>query len=222
MRIAVLSDAHGNLLYFKKCLDSLKDIGVDKIFYLGDFIGYFPEGDKVIQLLRKENAHCLIGNHEAMLLKYLPIEPEKKDIYLLENYEISDDNFNFLKTLLPYYFTEIDGKRMLFVHGHPYFPLDGYLYKDTNKISLAELSFDILFFGHTHRPYIERIGKKLLVNVGSCGMPRDFGNQPSYVIYDTISLKCIIYRLTLSAQEAILYYSNIHEEVKKCLLREVK
>lgn len=77
MKIAIISDAHGNLLFFKFCMEAIQKEKVDRIVALGDYFGYMLDGKKVFDILRDNNAILLKGNHEAMLLGELPLDKKK-------------------------------------------------------------------------------------------------------------------------------------------------
>ena len=68
MIVGLVSDAHGNADALEKCLDVIEREGARKTYFLGDAVGYFPEENAVLDLLRSRGAICLRGNHEAMLL----------------------------------------------------------------------------------------------------------------------------------------------------------
>ena len=67
MRIAIVSDIHGNLDAIKSVLSDIDQSRVDAIFSLGDNIGYGPEPQQVVELLQKRNIPSVIGNHELAL-----------------------------------------------------------------------------------------------------------------------------------------------------------
>lgn len=190
MKIAVLSDAHGNLDGLERCLALIQAEQPDRLFFLGDAFGYGDCGEEALRALRHANAQCLMGNHEAMLCGILPIDPVKNQQYRLETEGLSADSLAFIKALPPSMSVELDGRRLLFVHGRPDAPLDGYLYPDGNFSPLADLPYDAVFMGHTHRAFVKQAGSVLVVNPGACGLPRQAGNRLSYAVYDTATNTC--------------------------------
>ncbi len=190
MKIGILSDAHGNWTGFKTCFDIIVSKDVDKIFYLGDIYGYGLNGNKIANYIFNQSPnfiHCLMGNHDAMMLGLLPIDDEKNKIYRLKPEAINDSGKSLLMSLLPYSINKIGDISILFVHGTPHDPLCGYLYENDSFENYLFLNYDYIFMGQTHRPYIKKIEKTTFINVGSCGLPRDVGNRVSCVIFDTIS-----------------------------------
>ena len=68
MRIALLSDVHGNRLALDVCLEHADALGVDELVFLGDAVGYLPDAAACVERLTVEGLACQQGNHEAMLL----------------------------------------------------------------------------------------------------------------------------------------------------------
>ena len=66
MRIAVLSDIHGNLEALTKALKIISKQKVDKIICLGDIVGYGVDSKECYEILKNKNCDFIIGNHEAM------------------------------------------------------------------------------------------------------------------------------------------------------------
>jgi predicted phosphodiesterase len=64
VRIAILSDIHGNLEAFKAVLSDMETSQVDEVMCLGDSIGYGPDPVEVLNLLREKNILSVMGNHE--------------------------------------------------------------------------------------------------------------------------------------------------------------
>lgn len=219
MKIGILSDAHGNMLYVKKCVEQMEKQGVDKLFFLGDAVGYGSDATQTIDILRDAGAHFLMGNHEAMLLGLLPIDRRKNEVYRLNAGDFPGEYQKFLSTLIPFSELSIEGKKALFVHGTPFEPLTGYLYENLDKAPYKNLPFDYIFMGHTHRPYIQRAGKLHLVNVGSCGLPRDVGNLPSFVIFDSQSSEVVLQRVAITRSEIENAAMDVHTDVRNCFFR---
>ena len=220
MRVAVLSDAHGNAFGLKTCLESIAQERVEQVYYLGDSFGYGSDGERVVELLRGVNAHALLGNHDAMLLGLLPLDEQRNLSYRLPPLgDVSAASVAWLQALLPYAQESVAGCRLLFVHGSPFDPLCGYLYADGDKRALANLPFDCVFMGHTHRPYLEKVGQVCVANVGSCGLPRDIGNRLSYAIYDSEQNLVELRYCTVDPARMKDSFANASDDVLQCLER---
>lgn len=77
--------------------------------------------------------------------------------------------------------TEIGGKKVLVTHGHNYYISMG---SEQLKDEARSRGMDIVFFGHTHRPVVDREKDLIAVNPGSLSYPRQDGKRPSYVVME--------------------------------------
>ena len=187
MRIAVVSDIHSNVVALENVLKRIEQEKVDKIYCLGDIVGYGPDPNDCIKLIRSVTDKIVMGNHDSAVIN-------QTDILLFNAYAreatewtrrvISDENYEFLMTL-PLKISEDD---LLFVHSTPLIP------EDWNYILTqygAEKQFNyfseqVCFIGHSHRPEVfKAIDGRFILNVGSVGQPRDGNPESCFLIYDT-------------------------------------
>jgi predicted phosphodiesterase len=76
IRVAVITDTHGNLPALRTALEAIGRTGCDAIFHTGDAIGIGPAPAECVELLLStRHTHCLLGNHEGWLLNGLPDPP---------------------------------------------------------------------------------------------------------------------------------------------------
>jgi len=188
MTIGFLSDAHGNYIGLKACLDYLQE-HAERIFFLGDAVGYFPFPNEVIDRLRSSNVECISGNHDAMLVGKAVYESSNDAIYKMTvtRNKISLTNYSFLENLPTHRILTIDNKKILMVHGSPADELTGYVYIDTDITSFVDMDYDVIITGHTHRSFIKEQGGKIFINTGSCGFSRDNGNKLTVALYDSVN-----------------------------------
>ena len=222
MRLGFVSDAHGSPDGLLVCLRFLRQQGVDEIYFLGDAIGYMPDWSGVFALLEEFNVVCLQGNHEQMSQNAVTdstrnlaygISPDllKVNEHYLLRASMWPTSMNLLR----------QEKKLLLVHGSPSAPTDGYVYMDSPVEAFESVDANAIFMGHTHRPFVKRVYGKLLVNVGSCGLPRDVGNLASCAIYDVDKDDCVIFRIPFEVNNVLKRFKNkIHPSVKNCLLRQ--
>ena len=223
MKLVILSDIHGNDIYFNRCMALIKKLIPDKIIVLGDCFGYMHEGNTILNKLRKLNAKLLLGNHEAMLLGKLQYDLEKEEIYglITDRKTISKSNFKYMEQLEPKLYEEIDNRRILYVHGCPDNPVNGYLYADDKTYNWGRKQYDYIFMGHTHYPYIKKFSNTTYVNVGSVGLPRCNGQKPSFVVFDTQTGEVVIHEVLLNRKELEkVLLKDIHPTVCECLKRK--
>lgn len=221
MILCVFSDIHGNRLYFDFLSDAWKEMEIDRFFFLGDAIGYFPDGNEVLDRLKEFNPVCIKGNHEAMLLGLLPLSDEKDEVYHLKEQKanLTEENLSFLNRWPDAWKQDIDGLRIHFVHGTISDPLTGYGYENSDFANFDQTGLDVLFIGQTHRPWIRRNKHTLIVNVGSIGLPRDYGNQPSFVLFDTKTKAASIWRVEIDPGPILDHPEGIHPSVVDVLKR---
>ena len=108
------------------------------------------------------------------------------------------------------------------VHGGIRDPLTEYVHADTDLGNYFDCEFSTVFVGHTHRPFVRLAGATKVVNVGSCGLPRDIGNWSASVIYEPWSNAVTMIRTQFDAEAVIDRASKeavIHPSVIACLRR---
>jgi diadenosine tetraphosphatase ApaH/serine/threonine PP2A family protein phosphatase len=206
MRRLVVSDIHSNLEAFQAVLD---DAGpVDEVWCLGDVVGYGPDPNGCVDLLRSLPHICVAGNHDWATLGKLDLRdfnPDARQANLWSRGQLSPGNLAYLEAL-PETFLE-EGQFSL-VHGSPRYPIWEYIiYPATAEVNFEYLSTPYCFVGHTHTPVIFRLGdgecaqecemivptpgtlvelgpEPLIVNPGSVGQPRDGDPRASYLLLD--------------------------------------
>lgn len=201
MKIAIISDIHGNMQALEAVLEDIKKENCDKIFCLGDLAMAGPEPAKAIELIKnlyeenyeKWNFELIQGNTDEMIGDYNTFGTEVKSKFpimaaALENdVKIIPENLKeFLKNLPKQKELEIEGVKILLVHGSPR--------KNDENISpdlpiekieemIAGTNAELIFCGHTHIPCgYQTTTKQTVVNDGSVGRPFTPNPQACYAI----------------------------------------
>lgn len=188
MRIAVLSDIHGNLLSLDACLADLQaQGGADTIVGAGDLCMDGPKPKRVLQRLTDIGAQCVRGNTDRMLSSdYTPdSETEKKQLAWYRS-ELGEKWTAWLRDL-PFELRFGDAEnQLLVVHANPLND-DEHIWPDADDATLERLlgaeTAQTLAFGHLHLPYVRTWRGRLLVNVSSAGLPKDGDPRASYAIF---------------------------------------
>lgn len=217
MILGFMSDAHGNVEAFNKGFACLCSLGAERVFFLGDAIGYIPSSAVLNALdMLGDQVLCVRGNHEAMLLSGR-VPSERDSIYHL----------GFLRSNLTKWQVEMisswpvrhrevfDGINLLLVHGSPADPTYGYVYPDTNLAGFFP-DADWVFMGNTHHPFIREHAGIHYVNIGSCGMPRDDGRFGSAALLDTKAGTARILRFDISSEtkQMLEKFPIVHPSVR--------
>ncbi|MHB1006849.1 MAG: metallophosphoesterase family protein [Chloroflexota bacterium] len=197
MRIAVLSDVHGNKHALEAVLADIDSQGIDRVYCLGDLVGYGAFPNEVIALIRERGIPTVMGNYDEGVgfdrdeCGCAYTDPEMRrlgDLSLMWSREqVTAENKAFLRALHPQIRFEAEGKRFMLVHGSPR-KINEYLYETRPDISFERLAkaseADVLVYGHTHLPYTKQIAGVLFVNDGSTGKPKDDDVRACYALLD--------------------------------------
>lgn len=222
----VLSDAHGNPAGLRECVKALRAEGAHTLFFLGDAVGYLPLETEVLLMLAQERMICISGNHEAMLLGHLPVDSARDRIYGIRtacarlSREALDEVARWADRLI----LRVPGsdETFMMVHGSPALPWDGYIYPDTDISNCEALGHSVIFVGQTHRPFIRESGRTRVINVGSCGLPRDIGNLASCALFDPTIRSARILRVVFDTDRLLTEagaVAQVPETVRACLDR---
>lgn len=223
MKLAIFSDIHGNMPFFEAFQRDAEAAKVERFVFLGDAVSYYPGGCAVIRRLKELGALCIEGNHDSMLRGEFPIPENHEPVYQLHKTmsEITEEELSFVKSWPEIIHETLDGKRLTFVHGSPLNHLKGYSYIDSELALYDNTEEDIVFVGHTHRPWIRQNPHTLMVNVGSVGLPRDEGggSKPAWCLYDSSEGKAEIRRVKADPTPLYALKDIVHPSVLDALTR---
>jgi diadenosine tetraphosphatase ApaH/serine/threonine PP2A family protein phosphatase len=209
--IALVSDIHANLEALEAVSADIASKKVSATFCLGDIVGYGPDPKACLDKAM-EFEFTIMGNHDhAVFVEPSGFNtPAENAVFWTRQVLDAEPNMDLRRRRWEFVakmeeFREQDGS--LFVHGSPHRPMHEYLFPDEAEVNLARLSdaFErvkhICFVGHTHLPglftetydflvpsqidhrYIVS-DRKVIVNVGSVGQPRDLDARACYVTVD--------------------------------------
>lgn len=205
MKVAILSDIHGNRQAFEAVLADVAAGEAREIWCLGDLVGYGADPDACVQLARAQTHVCLAGNHDLAVLGQIPLDDFSRGAGMAARWTaevMSPVNLQFLASLQPQ--GEQDGIGLY--HASPRDPIWEYVL----SALLAELCFDVqdhrvCLVGHSHVALSfdrqeglpatgepRRAGSELdigggewILNPGSVGQPRDGDPRAAWMMLDT-------------------------------------
>ncbi len=211
MRLGIFSDVHGNLEALISFQEAVREEKLDRLFCLGDSIGYGPNPNECLELLRSvENLSVLMGNHEwaAQNLdaaKFV-MNPLAYRAIVWTAARLTRVNWDYIRNLP--LGSEFD--HCCFFHASAHCP-ENWDYVRSGDCLAIRLCLEfspqrIVFVGHTHQAALLDAGcddvlpcslfsdgttykdpglSSLIVNPGSIGQPRGGLRSPSFVIYDS-------------------------------------
>jgi protein phosphatase len=182
MKIAIISDIHGNLEALKVVLDDIKSRKIDKIYCLGDIIAKGSHQQECCDLVRKSCEVVIKGNCDEYFTSDIDLtkksEGEVKRIKWNKS-KINEETANYLRNLPFCHEFYMSGRLIRLLHAHPERTdkfagsidklerLYGLFLPSENTISNEKA--DVVIYGHIHTPYMQKIYNRMIVNVGSVG-----------------------------------------------------
>jgi len=177
MRIAVISDVHGNLIGLDAALADLQSHPADRIVFLGDMIQGGPQPVEVVARLRALAWPVVMGNADAWLLtgQATGAEPTTERQLAVREWQLarlSPDDRADIERFQPTVEIELGGRKLLCFHGSPA-SFDEIILPATPEEEfqrmLGPFAPAIMCGGHTHLQQIRRLGDTFFFNPGSAG-----------------------------------------------------
>lgn len=215
MRVAIVSDIHGNRQALEAVLDQIESSDCEELWCLGDLVGYGADPDACVTLARAHAAICLAGNHDLGVRGTLPLEQFSRGAALAATWTqktITQPTREYLDQLEPFNLEE----RVGLYHASPRDPVWEYVLSPLQ----AELCLDVqqqrvALIGHSHVALsfsrfpgsaatgevrgadeeLELSEGEWLINPGSVGQPRDGDPRAAWLELDLDDLRAV-YRRT--------------------------
>ncbi len=214
MTVAILADIHANQEALTKVFEFLEDRNIQRIICLGDIIGYGPNPREALKMLFHSEVAIMGNHEEAVMFYGEDFNPKAraslewtKDQLNSSEYERTEnyDLWNFLGTMQQV----VEDGDVMYTHGSPRVPTREYVVpadiRNQEKMAgIFDLIKKVCFIGHSHIPHIytsdmkhaapdalkgaidlRKLGdRKILINAGSLGQPRDGDPRASFVTFD--------------------------------------
>jgi diadenosine tetraphosphatase ApaH/serine/threonine PP2A family protein phosphatase len=219
MRCLIISDIHSNLAAFEAVLQDVEQrrTRYDIVWCLGDVVGYGPDPNECIELLRTLPHICLAGNHDWAVLGKLGIETFHENAAFAVEWtraRLTAPNLTYLRARPD---KDQQGEFLL-VHASPREPIWEYVL----DVNVAEENFGYMtsmcaLVGHTHVPVLFvkdgrtqvvhaamaspgspialKHGSNYIINPGGVGQPRDGDPRAAYAVLDTSALTWTQFRI---------------------------
>ena len=203
MRYAIVSDVHSNLEALRGAFGMVH--ASDGVLCLGDIVGYGPEPNECVEMIRERATATVLGNHDVAAIDDFGtsyFNPHAKEAIRWTQGVLKKENIDWLNSLS----YELRMPDFLMVHGAPVHYFEYILDVAGAARAFEATDAPLIFVGHTHiAEYYERATdgrimhrhmqhggelvmqpqSRYLVNVGSVGQPRDLNPQAGFAFYDS-------------------------------------
>lgn len=223
MRIAILSDVHSNIEALTEAVAMVGRLGVDRVYCLGDVVGYGASPNECCDLVRRTAEVTLLGNHDAAVsgrMDYSFYYDAARHALDWTAARLEPEHLEWLRGL-PY--THRLGE-VLLCHGSPIEP-SAYEYvfaleQARELLPRLDALGEVTFIGHSHlckafalHPggdvheviaprFGLRRGYRYVISVGSVGQPRDGDNRSCFVVYDSEARTVEYHRVAYDIEKA--------------------
>jgi putative phosphoesterase len=195
--VAVITDIHANLPALEAALARIDQLGIEQIYCGGDLVGYGPHPNEVCALIEERAIPTIYGNYDHAIARDLEdcgcayITPHDRELgqrsvdwTLAHTGQAAKDYMRALPFDLRFPLGTTD---VHLVHGSPR-KVNEYLFEDKpaslyERLAASETD-QVLVFGHTHKPWVQRYGGVLFVNCGSVGKPKDGDARGAFAVLE--------------------------------------
>lgn len=174
MKIGIISDTHDRLPAIDAALSYFSNQNIDTVLHCGDWksidtMRYFAEAAATLSI----SVHGILGNNDVAIDDFMKYAQQASGSFTLAPLTLD---------------LTLHGRRIMIHHGH---------HKPTMRKIFDDTTLDIIAFGHTHKPKIEYINSKLVVNPGSTAfsIPRSKAWAASVAVIDLGDLTAKIHYL---------------------------
>jgi putative phosphoesterase len=180
MKIAIISDIHGNLIALETLLKYFRKNYIEMIIHTGDAIGIGPFPAETLELFSSiENCQMVLGNHENYQITFFPEYIGKEELKH-QNWvkdQLSKSQNDWMKTFPKKIDKDFSGINATFIHSiydngkndFTKIPIEN---KEMLEKYYEEINSEIIFYGHTHIKHYYK-GKKEYINPGSAGCNKE-------------------------------------------------
>jgi predicted phosphodiesterase len=207
MRIAVVSDIHGNLTAFEAVLADLRQVAPDLILHGGDLAASGSSPREIVDRIRELGWTGVLGNTDEMLFspeklklfaeqspRFQPLFPVVEEMAAFTRAELGEERLRWLRDLPPVQLVE----DLALVHARPGDLWRAPLPEDTDEeleSAYGLLGRPIAVYGHIHRSFVRRTLHMTVANSGSVSLSYDGDPRAVYLVVDEsgISVRRVAY-----------------------------
>lgn len=195
MKIAFISDIHGNAVALDAVLKDIKEKGIEAIYVLGDICYRGPEPKRSLQLVQSLQTKVIKGNADEWVVRGVhkgEVPDKALELMNLERdwtaAQLDAEDMAYLQSLPEQLTITEKGMTIHAFHATPVSLFDVVLPGEPDEgleeKLISHQNADILIYAHIHKPYIRYIKGKAIMNIGSVGLPFDGLRKASYGIVE--------------------------------------
>ncbi|RDI45725.1 metallophosphoesterase family protein [Falsibacillus pallidus] len=234
MKIALLSDIHGNAIALKSVIKDIKSREIEQICVLGDICFRGPEPQRSLDLVRSLDANVIKGNADEWIIRGIKDGEVPETVFncMAEEREwtvnqLDEESIKYLCGLSNEIRMEVGSLKILMFHATPDSLFEVILPDASDTLMLEKMMKDdsnIYIYSHIHKPFIRFINGKCVMNTGSVGMPFDGRNESSYIILEINqdSFHSTIVRVKYDVEHAIQQYEKSNYPNKEQMISILK
>lgn len=222
MKIAFISDIHGNAIALDAVLQDIEKQGMDQIYVLGDICYRGPEPKRSLDLVRSLHTEVIKGNADEWVVRGVQKGEVADKILELMNLErqwtvkqLQPTDIEYLESLPTTLNLTIEDFQLSAFHATPTSLFDVILPNaDDNQIETNLMQVQgsqVFIYAHIHKPYIRYINGKVILNIGSVGLPFDGLTKASYGIVEVEDghIKTSIRRVNYDLEKVAALYHEV-------------
>ncbi|MBP2018773.1 putative phosphodiesterase [Symbiobacterium terraclitae] len=218
VRIAIISDVHGNLAALEAVLAEIAAESPDEVVCLGDLAFKGPQPAECVARIRETGIPCIHGNTDLALLMAAgrtPASPLPAGFQLPDPVppglawpvaRLSSADLGYLAGLPFDHRVEADGVTVRFVHASPQDAFTGIvptMAPDKIRPLLQGEQADWIISGHVHQAYAFRFEGRWLANPGAVGFSLDGDGRAAYAVLDTARSRFELRRVAYDVEAAV-------------------
>ena len=220
MRYLILTDIHANI----DALESIQE-SYDRLLVLGDLVDYGAAPEESVRWISEKKPAAVSGNHDYAMATGADCRSSPASYALSVatrahfRPRLSQDALKYLQQLPMRLTVEAEGTRFHLTHATPrdslYEYLDGNADESVWRMAVENLveKDEWLFVGHSHRPFLRRVGRLTVVNPGSLGMPVDGDPRACYAVFQDGEVRLV--RVSYNVERAVerIQTSGLPEDI---------
>ncbi len=195
MKIAFISDIHGNAVALEAVLENIHQQKVDEIIVLGDIAYRGPEPKRALEMIRSLDTKVIKGNADEWILRGVEKgEVPDQALSIMQEEQkwtvgqLDEEDIDYLRHLPTDLFLEVELVTIHAFHATPTSLFEVVLPEATDQQLVEKLTkikpADLYLYGHIHKAYKRVADGKTILNLGSVGLPFDGISQASYAIVE--------------------------------------